>query len=976
MAGPEGQLADVLAQAVSVLHGTQDLEQRKSANEWLNGFAKTREAWNTSLDLVGVNNGHATEVQFFAANMLCNKVKNDFGDLVTEEERRGILGAIVAKLRSVLGAEDHLVKERLGLALVLGSVHCNSPDTVIGEATSCLSAGDPKCDSLSLVMLRTIAEEADTLGHTKRQTLAQLLHARTGALFKFLDDRVRVDRQRMAAVHAPLGKCVAAWAGLDSAVTLGSMAGAHGNLFNFLLCGVVDAGEQESEACAEAIAAVIVSSPHGDQQLYPQLTQYFLVENSGKVLASEKKVEAVARIGAALAVNHGSFFQWEQGLRLAEFFLEALKRAEERSAKERVLEFFMDLHAVPMEMRLPQLRKPLYEQLLLQLVEVASYPADFETWAECYMDDADSFHRFREQFLAELFESAFLVLGTDYYKVIMSLFARFQDKAAATAWQAAEAVIFSLRTVAVLVKASLNLSSKGQAQAATAEANDVHQMLKILFTHVSGGVKQIGVTKDVFLSHHVVVEGVARLIGSYAQWFGKNPHSPVEQALSYLLFGIQLNRPEFGPTLPTHASHSFKIICMKCGHRLKTREAVIGLINAISGCVSASSAALADKKALVEGVSRLITLLGLEDATFAVEQLLHPVLHRLHQTIASGNGQGDLQLKCDLELYASAVRFFEFPCPSPPAVHPTLHILQRSWDTFEAVLGNEESMKSEENAEALCSIFGHVISSAGPAVAEVLPAILSRTLALLQLGAHTGCLEVVANAVEAFSADERLTQHLRDAAHRSFEITFSFLRSVRVQDHAQHVEAVYDVASKCLIFRPDLVLEPGVLGSLFQMAVSTIVLKERGSVMAVNAFLSQLMQLSFAKRQPIWAAAQPAVMDCLNAHGKSLVGNVLLALAETCPAHLLRSLGSCLHHLRNLSGSIFDGWLIEIMTSADFRAYLAKCNPAFKAEDVDYFIHVVLRQPPLERSAFEAIVADYAGVCRGELNGDCLHAHK
>ena len=77
-----------------------------------------------------------------------------------------------------------------------------------------------------------------------------------------------------------------------------------------------------------------------------------------------------------------------------------------------------------------------------------------------------------------------------------------------------------------------------------------------------------------------------------------------------------------------------------------------------------------------------------------------------------------------------------------------------------------------------------------------------------------------------------------------------------------------------------------------------------------------------------------------------------------------------------MGGRAFDGWLIEIMKSADFRAYLAKCNPAFKAEDVDYFIHVVLRQPPLERSAFEAIVADYAGVCRGELNGDCLHAHK
>ena len=140
MAGPEGQLADVLAQAVSVLHGTQDLEQRKSANEWLNGFAKTREAWNTSLDLVGVNNGHATEVQFFAANMLCNKVKNDFGDLVTEEERRGILGAIVAKLRSVLGAEDYLVKE--SSVSPSCQVRPATPGHRNRRATSCLSAGD------------------------------------------------------------------------------------------------------------------------------------------------------------------------------------------------------------------------------------------------------------------------------------------------------------------------------------------------------------------------------------------------------------------------------------------------------------------------------------------------------------------------------------------------------------------------------------------------------------------------------------------------------------------------------------------------------------------------------------------------------------------------------------------------------------------------------------------------------------------
>lgn len=68
--------------AIQALYGGTN-DQQKIASSWLNDFSGTMGAWQTGLELLGGNN--AVEVQFFAANMLFNKARRDYGRLQPSE---------------------------------------------------------------------------------------------------------------------------------------------------------------------------------------------------------------------------------------------------------------------------------------------------------------------------------------------------------------------------------------------------------------------------------------------------------------------------------------------------------------------------------------------------------------------------------------------------------------------------------------------------------------------------------------------------------------------------------------------------------------------------------------------------------------------------------------------------------------------------------------------------------------------------
>lgn len=71
-------LAEQVVRAVSVLYGSSPAAQAE-ANSWLTAFAGVSEAWEVCLALLVP--GQAAEVQFYSANTMLKKIREQWGSL-------------------------------------------------------------------------------------------------------------------------------------------------------------------------------------------------------------------------------------------------------------------------------------------------------------------------------------------------------------------------------------------------------------------------------------------------------------------------------------------------------------------------------------------------------------------------------------------------------------------------------------------------------------------------------------------------------------------------------------------------------------------------------------------------------------------------------------------------------------------------------------------------------------------------------
>lgn len=75
--------SDTLQAAIHALYGPDPVAQGQ-ANSWLQAFSGTDEAWHAALQLL--QPAFASEVQFFACNMLLSKIRSSWGRLSSENK--------------------------------------------------------------------------------------------------------------------------------------------------------------------------------------------------------------------------------------------------------------------------------------------------------------------------------------------------------------------------------------------------------------------------------------------------------------------------------------------------------------------------------------------------------------------------------------------------------------------------------------------------------------------------------------------------------------------------------------------------------------------------------------------------------------------------------------------------------------------------------------------------------------------------
>ena len=107
----------------------------------------------------------------------------------------------------------------------------------------------------------------------------------------------------------------------------------------------------------------------------------------------------------------------------------------DRGVGENCIEYFLMTNTVPVAERHPELHASMWAKVVPDLLAIASFPEDFTTWEEALDDDADGFHRFREQSVADALDTAFGILQLQYLQLLGGTLD------APGSWQHAEAAI-------------------------------------------------------------------------------------------------------------------------------------------------------------------------------------------------------------------------------------------------------------------------------------------------------------------------------------------------------------------------------------------------------------------------------------------------------------------------------------------------------------------------------------------------------
>ncbi|GBF98210.1 hypothetical protein Rsub_10710 [Raphidocelis subcapitata] len=782
-----------------------------------------------------------------------------------------------------------------------------------------------------------------------------------------------------------------------------------------------DDGAQE-RAALEAAAAALLSLR--DAALAPGEAGAAAARGAAAVAGALAERDAELVCGASAAA-----------LPLAQLMLECVQRPE-REVAQAAVEYFLMVNTVPLAARHPQMGAPLYSSLAPLLLAHARFPEGFESWADCVEEDEEAFTRFREQSASELLEISYNMVGPPllsglrdaavaapcWREAEAALFALRAvggpaRRAAAAGDAAAAGLLASL--FAELCgpggRAGAALAASPQAQATAAELVGAYAP----WFEAAEGAPLDGAL-DLLLrclsapaARPPAAAALRALCSRCAARLGGAPAAGA--ALGRLL---ELAAPAVAPPPPEGQPAA------PCAAPFEDRTAVAEALARVAAALPPPDAPAAAAFLAAPHVARARSVLqhggdaAARGGPAAAQQLLNT-------------------LSDEIRLVAAIVRRLELPPAgfaggpgAPPGApqHPALAVLESCWPLLGAVAESPLCRQEAGLVDAVCEVFNRVLQGARSAAKPLLPTLLRSVLDIFAAHHHPACLHTLAAVAEAFGelrGDPAAAAAQRGALEGAVAASAAALaaRAAAGQPAAASGELLRGLLAAGdahLVFAQRLLLgggsdadadggdagpppvDPACLDALAEAAVQAAGLREKEPASAALGFLGHLLGVANkgAAPSPLAAAAAAAAAArgaangalqgggtqqraaaaaaahrALAPRGEALVRVLVLGACDTAPRQLLRPLAGVLYSLLTSPslGEPSAGWLLAALQSPGLPGAAA----GLLAEpDAAAFAKAALRRPPLPRGRFDALVADFAAIPRGEGTGDALLAYE
>ncbi|WIA30245.1 hypothetical protein OEZ86_000336 [Tetradesmus obliquus] len=415
-----------------------------------------------------------------------------------------------------------------------------------------------------------------------------------------------------------------------------------------------------------------------------------------------------------------------------------------------------------------------------------------------------------------------------------------------------------------------------------------------------------------FLSNPYTCATAAALVGAYAPWFESTPAAPLEGALRLLLHALCFEHSWHA------AARAFKVLCMRCAARLCSAPVVQSL---------AAVAASAIAPAPLAGQVASYVAMPLEDRQAIVEGL------------------------------ARVVTFL-----GPQDVNDSaLNIQQPHLARTQSIISHGSSTAAQGGAAAK-QLLQHLADE----------------------------LQLMAVLIRGMEFPGQPPPAFVHPAMKLLEAAWPVLSAVAdapvCRQDRPVLEAVCEVHKRALqaargSAKPLLPTLLTAVGELFTATQQPACLDVLSTIAEVFGEVKNAPELAAAQKQSFEGAvaAASAMLMQRSAASQSLSasGDLLRSLLAVADAHLVfaRELffTSSVLPQEQLTGESGGQWLLAALQSQELPGMSAGL---LKPADCEAFAKLALRQPPLSRGRFDALLMDFAAIPRGEGTCDALLAYE
>ena len=976
--------------ACTALYSNPDPAQRTAANAWLMQFAATDAAWSAAFELMATSGGGASEIRFWAANMLYSKVQKDWRSAAVATQERVYAQLLAMSLDAsgeTLELLSLLVVERLCLCLAT-IASATSPEALVALLQRCLAVGAARpLVVLSVIepLPRAIADSVFTMA--EQQRLGGSLDAAAPSVASFLEFALGVrpatttsgGSSSVVAVSLAQKRLVmrtlGAWADgerrdVAPPITLGTLAGRH-ELLRHALQALTEPSSDVAQLSADALCALIAKAGDADVELLAAIAST-CVATYGACVAAPAQFSSDSPAWMALALVISALCEYhphivsrggEPFLSVVQVLLRCTSHAE-LSVGSITFEAWLGLQDIPLVERHATLQREVW----VRLVGIVATQCRLDADATDVVPDADGEESaFREgpPGCTDVLVSTFDLLRGGILEPLIPVFTPARCVAVATvgddSWRSVEAAHFVIHAISRgLVQFACNQAA---GKPDLAERKQCSEILQRLVGMMHEGMKLV--QRGQVTAHPVLIASSARLFGSLATWVA-HPQvaggAMLNLALEFVVWVLQTG----SPTARGHAAKALQKLCKAGRRRLGNAEALAQLSNALDSAVT-MGISTEDCAAIANGIGTILSQIGRKADTPAILlQLCTPPIARIRSALELGRAAASpgarasaapldvselIRVTCaSLKLVRELVRFADAAAVESAlhAVWPTLDAAARAWSSEVRVM------------EEVCVLYSTLCASMRPPATGLLPrldAIVNVLVASFAMHRLPSSLESIAVAIEHFGAaaspeiwagllEQLVDAHIVAPQQQRARGGLSPGGSIALKEPSPATHAAFfQLCQRFVMFCPRgiALLKPDTLLTLCNAAYGVVTHAERDPARAAAQFVSVVVKRRHAVSATV-PLIHPHFDTCFAEKG---AGRTAVRLAITCAATcsdategIIPHLAAVLWCLRAVYSAQIQEWLFAALSEQSFG--LVEGEDAFKTRVLQLLLTCVL----------------------------------